>query len=136
MWKPTVIRLTIIALLAGCPFLAPNGGACPEQNVPAGTITDVHGNILFVSENAFDRGEALQDAVRAGVKLSHVSLKGAILRDIHLNGADLSDADFRGAVLQDCDFSGANLAGANFDGARFTHLSIQKANLTGARIYL
>src|SRR5262249_6457305 len=129
-----VTRLSIIGMLiAGC-FILQNGGACRES-LP-NVITNLHGQVLFISENATDVGEALQDAVSAGVNLRNAKLNGIQLRDVRLSGADLRGADFSGSLLEDVDFSNADLSHANFKGAKIKRVHYRDAILQGAKLAL
>ena len=139
MLKASLLHMVLVAAITASPFLAAHGGAWDGNGNAGnlGVITNKHGHVIFVAENAADRGEALQEAVRAGVDLRNASLQGIVLRDVRLNGANLSGADFTNATLEDVDFSGADLARANFAGATFTHVCVRKANVDGAsNIYI
>lgn len=147
MSKAAWFRVLVTSALTLSAFAAQNGGAYPVAHMgtatraasacptaPPGAITNTRGEVLFISENATDRGEALQEAVSEGVRLHNASLAGAQLRDIRLSGADLAGADFRGAVLDHVDLSHADLSHANFKGAKLQDVKYRHAKLHGSTL--
>lgn len=88
-----------------------------------------HLQVVLFHSDANDMSAALQEAVRARVRLDGANLDGA-----HLDHANLEYARLEGAHLNHANLDHANLEYADLDGAHLNYASLNYANLKHARL--
>ena len=97
-------------------------------------------SLAGVRASELDAREALfEDAILTGAMLRFADLRHALFDGANLQRADLWGAKLGGVEAPDADFSGAILqeailTGADLSGTRLNNASLQKADLTGAKI--
>jgi uncharacterized protein YjbI with pentapeptide repeats len=77
----------------------------------------------------------LHGANLSRANLSEADLSEADLSEADLSGADLHGADLHGADLSRADLSGANLSGADLREAGLIETNLERAILTGCKVY-
>jgi uncharacterized protein YjbI with pentapeptide repeats len=85
--------------------------------------------VLYTSEDSCDVREALVEAVKKGVHLNGVNLRGADLAGAALSWSNLVGADLRGANLHGASLYGANLRAVDFTGAYLYGVDLRGADL-------
>jgi uncharacterized protein YjbI with pentapeptide repeats len=134
------------AELGRADFTGANLRSCDlsAANLSGADITTADLRIANLS-GAYLNGAGLVGANLIGSCLRNAYLRQAHLCTAYLCGADLTGVDLREADLSNADLSGANLSDANLSGAlckdtqfsqaAFVRTNIERADLTGARIY-
>lgn len=105
------------------------------------SLLDLDGNIRF--EAVGDVSAVLEEAIRRGVTLDRLDLRGADLRGVrivatskcewvYLDGADLSSADLRGARIERANLVGAKFVESRLSGAVIRSVNAMRADLRRA----
>jgi uncharacterized protein YjbI with pentapeptide repeats len=98
-------------------------------------LTDASFGFLSILERAEFSRATLRRTWLNNVQAAGSSFLKSHLIDAHLCNAELTGADFTHAELIGADLTGANLAGANLIGATLVRTGLEKADLTGCRVY-
>lgn len=121
-------------------LLRGSGWVCRAQRAPSTSSTaqlvDLDGKVRFESKGGL--AAALEGAIKQGVRLERLDLRGADLRGARIEPANdrswvyLESSDFSGADLRGAHIGRANLVGADLSDARMTNCDLHTVNAMGA----
>lgn len=144
-----VWSLALIALMSGCPNIAPQDQEATSDPVRClkervnhdGRSFNLSGCIINQAQANFSRDDLsnsnLSNAILEGANFSFSILRKANLRKASLSSSNLSHANLSQANLKDADLHKAtlwyaSLSGADLTGTDLTNASLWNANLSGA----